>query len=1103
MTLLCSGYGNGGEGEGEELDLMESLRTSLEQGGIPELIYCKQRVAAQYLVLIDQQSSGDQLARYYQDLVWEMQKRDITAEFYFYDRSPWWCWKQRNDPASELDIARLAAEYGNYRLLLVGDGHGLLDDLDGHLREEARVFRQWPVRALLSTSPPGDWSRLEDQLEQLFPVILPATPPGIGQLVRAWDRSRDPLERWTEDSLGEWRRDFPESAPVLERASMLEELRAYLGEKGFQWLCACALFPQLHYELSLHYGDFLGLLQGENHVLLIRLLRLPWFRQGSLPAKLRVQLCEQLDPDLAKKVRSHLQSILRQDRNQAPEGSYARQGQQLTLALYQYLNSSRNKSDLHSLRQHLKQVDPHGIRDAVSLQHLSSISPGPFRIILPRNFFEGEIRMFGTKWITRLGMALLAIGVFWGIYLGLGYSPYPTTSRPNPYESQWSGLWVNLDNWEDSVKWTHYKVWWANRGGYLATARYDLSEIRKASTLIDTLTSFHQSVIAFNQAVSDYEQGNYIQAKEGFESCCPEYLHLDATYAQGLAHLMSQQIPEAIMDLSGADSSKPASLYLLDFNYAQTLSSPFPSSRLFKPNVVDGSYYQDTSIQSWYVFNHAIARAPLTALLQDAYQRQDSTSRRGINRLLRWLDAEIRPLDQLLAAADAVFQAQDWAEALRLYEQILIQEQADAPAIAKQRRSICKSRLEQQRQDRIARLIVRGDSLYALLQWEAAMQAYAEWLELDPGNRTARNKWNAALLASKRNPGKDSIPAIVVKKEPGENRKPNPPEKIKDPNDTPDPTRQQQQPKPSTSDGPQGKFTVGRQLLEGYPLDVYMRDKDNFLQEEESFLLLDEKKSQFIHSNLVERLEGNKMRLHFPNLLAGKTYTLMLFTGRYDDTRVGYPVGWIEVLSARDVPIPAMTYVEGGEFVMKKSETDSGQVVSVGSFEIGTFELTNEEFLAFLEARYDREVQLDIHPGFGKSSIQLKGDDGGPDEPPRTATYFIPFGFKKYPVDYVSLGGASEYCLWLSEITGEVWRLPTETEWVYAAKGGNRSKGFRFAGSNDLEEVAWTDDQPHRVGRKRPNELGLYDMNGNVEEWKAESEEVGYGYGFRVVRIAR
>ena len=88
------------------------------------------------------------------------------------------------------------------------------------------------------------------------------------------------------------------------------------------------------------------------------------------------------------------------------------------------------------------------------------------------------------------------------------------------------------------------------------------------------------------------------------------------------------------------------------------------------------------------------------------------------------------------------------------------------------------------------------------------------------------------------------------------------------------------------------------------------------------------------------------------------------------------------------------------------------------------------------------------------------------------------------PMESVSWNDCQEFISELNHITGKNFRLPTEAEWEYAARGGDKSKGYQYSGSNNLSDVAWYDgDKTHPVETKQPNELGIYDMSGNVREW--------------------
>lgn len=185
-----------------------------------------------------------------------------------------------------------------------------------------------------------------------------------------------------------------------------------------------------------------------------------------------------------------------------------------------------------------------------------------------------------------------------------------------------------------------------------------------------------------------------------------------------------------------------------------------------------------------------------------------------------------------------------------------------------------------------------------------------------------------------------------------------------------------------------------------------------------------------------------------------------------------------------------LIYVKGGSFEMgsDKGESDEKPIhnITLSNYFIGKYEVTVGQFRKFITAT-DYKTSADINGGsYLWNGNQWKLQPGVNWE-------CDALGFKRpetednHPVIHVSWTDALEYTKWLSSVTGKAFRLPTEAEWEFAARGGMSSNGYTYAGSNDINQVAWSLDnkstQTFPVGKKQPNELGIYDMTGNVWEW--------------------
>ncbi|MBD5396834.1 formylglycine-generating enzyme family protein [bacterium] len=167
-----------------------------------------------------------------------------------------------------------------------------------------------------------------------------------------------------------------------------------------------------------------------------------------------------------------------------------------------------------------------------------------------------------------------------------------------------------------------------------------------------------------------------------------------------------------------------------------------------------------------------------------------------------------------------------------------------------------------------------------------------------------------------------------------------------------------------------------------------------------------------------------------------------------------------------------MVYVEGGTFEMGTTveqgddvwDSEPVRTIKLDSFYIGKYEVTQAQWKTVMGTNV-KEQRDKVNPEYG---IYGEGDN--------------------YSMYYINWEEAQEFCKKLSEATGKKYVLPTEAQWEYAARGGNKSQHYKYAGSDNIDDVAWygeDDDNGtvHPIGGKNTNELGIYDMSGNVWEW--------------------
>lgn len=303
----------------KEIDVEKTLHASLQMGGWLTPVYGIRKVPPEYLFLIDRSSYQDHQTRFVEEAIARLRQNGVFITCYTFKGDPRVCSPYDRKERSKR-LSELVAKYRHHRLLVFMESGNLFRSDTGRLAPWAKELTHWRDRVILTPKDIDHWGPEEDELASSF-LVLPATVQGLQNLIQSLHEGQPTLT-----SEGKARSPYPEELrinpllwiqreppPRSDIYALLPQVKDYLGAAGFQWLCACAVFPKLHWHLTIFLGNTLktaadtSLLEASS---MTDLARLPWFRHGYMPDWLREYLISLLSPQQEQIIRQNLQSLL-------------------------------------------------------------------------------------------------------------------------------------------------------------------------------------------------------------------------------------------------------------------------------------------------------------------------------------------------------------------------------------------------------------------------------------------------------------------------------------------------------------------------------------------------------------------------------------------------------------------------------------------------------------------------------------------------------------------------------------------------------------------------------------------------------------------------